>query len=485
MSKSISRRKFLNYGAAVAATAAVVGAGTYLAVKPGGENVTQTITETATVAQTAASTPVAKWPDYSGQKLSIQMLESPFDAPQLAFNTIWKDRTGGDVEIHDVPWASWRDRTFIELTSGAGAFGLLMVAATYWKEDLTNYALDITNWINEDPPAKFDDWLPAVKQYGMTWPDGKIRALPVDFDVPTTFLRKDVFEKLGLKTETIRTPSTMIETLKALNGDKPTKQGGGLDLSGDGKIDFWAFGGNAGRRIEFQTNWKGLFGYYRGGNPKSGREAYFDEKGVPVIDSIEGVRALEDYVEMMKYAVPDLIGMDNSGTSAQMMQGHSGVFPNTGPGWRTTWRDAPDLQPYDEKMGYEMSMGRPPVMYGVGFVIDKNYKNPRMAYEYWKEEVEPDHLKAIQWGNPPWGPNWNDVLTKSGMNDPALMAAYPGFYEKASQNYAQQFWPAIDWARGSEYDDALDGHIVDALVGRVSAKDALRAAADDWKKLAG
>lgn len=473
----ISRRKFVAAGAGIAAVAAVGGAAYYLSRAGPSPTVT---TGSPTVAPTTTTAPVG-YPDFKGREISIMLYEA-LAAPHDTFKEIFNVRTGAKVNIVVVPDDEFHTRVFLEFF---GKTGLDLIAYwTRWKGEMAkgNYLIKLDDWVQANIKDVYDSWPEVIQKQQITFPDGSIRSVAIDGDCSLTFYRKDIFDRMGLDHKKLRTPDGRLEILKALNNGKETAKGGGQDLNGDGKIDFWAYCYHYARKLAYeQTNFQTTWHYYEGEG-----SSLLDENRNPTFNDQNGVDALNMVLEYMKYLVPNGLDTNFSEIMGRYANGEVGMFPDTGGGWRT-WFEKEGFSKVIGKTNYE-PLPVPTAIYGPCVGVNADSKNQDVALEYLKEYIQPEIQLKVNLGRTPWGPNYCDPIQKPIWDNPEIRAAYPGFVEAWSESYGMtgRFTPRWDFPynepNAQELMDLLDYYLNEAYHYKMKPKDALDTCAAEWKK---
>ena len=519
--EKMNRRKYLKYTAGIVGGLVVGAAAGYYGGVSAAPSVTQKLTETVTATQTVTQAvtsaplqgefgpwpptapvvpgwPPAKWAQYPGLQLTGEAVDMYLASHNPdTFGGIWARRHDAQPpKFTPVPYGERHPKIMGDLAAGSDLD--IVYVVWRWRGELRkgDYLLDLTPWYESKFPKAWFDSIPAVKRLSMQYgnkdgtlgsfvDDSRLYGVPIDGDTPMVYYRKDIFKDMGLDPEKLMTPEGRLETYKALNRDKPSDKGGGLDLNNDGKIDCWAWQWMMARRLDqqalFMYHW--MYRQWKAGKPA----AVIDEKRNPLINNEEAVMSLEDLISYIPYMIPGSLTAGFDELQTNYAEGRVAVFPDTGAGWRTSFEN-PEMAPKTAgKTNYMPSM-RGTIYESCLFGVNKRSKHPDEALEYLLEWSSPDiAIKAYE-GLPPWGPSWMDPPYEWMWEDPEFETMYPGFldaWKRAWQMGAE--WPAPDWPadepNADMLMDRLDYWIIEAYTGRMKPKDALDACADEWKTL--
>lgn len=293
---------------------------------------------------------------------------------------------------------------------------------------------------------------------------GHIYNIPYGLDAYVLFYRKDLLAEAG-----IPVPQTWDELISA--AQKLTK-----DVDGDGNIDQWGMATNGISGQVFNTY--SFFNYLltNGGS-------VVDADGKPMFNSPEGVEALQLMVDMRnKYKVmpPDVITYDNNEIHEGFLSGKFAMV--------THW-------PYVYGMTYgtdiEGKVGYAPIPHSAkghsatvlnawSFGIPTMSQNKELAWDLISYLISPEagafeFSKRNDW---PFRKSAYDLAAKE-YTIPADFQAFSNFLFDIANTNSQK----IIMARGGETSIILGDYIDMAMTGKMSAKDALDAAARDINNL--
>lgn len=220
----------------------------------------------------------------------------------------FQELTGMTVKFDVLSEDTYFQKALTELSSGSGAYDMLMVGNQQvgqymnggWLEDLNPYfnnpKLTDMAWYD------MEDLLPSGRAAGQL--DGKQFALPVGSEAGMLFYRKDIFEEKGLKPPT--TFDELYETAKSLKTN---------DMAG------YVTRGKRGLDVIWQ--WTTFLLSYGG--------RYFDEQGQPAFNSPEGIAATEMFVKLLVDAGPEgTMNWSWMEASQNFAQGKSAMYVDAG-----------------------------------------------------------------------------------------------------------------------------------------------------------
>jgi len=391
------------------------------------------------------------------------------------------------IEVTPLSWEVLYPRILQDLTSGAGSFDVttwdLMTAGAIAPGmlDLEAFAKEHPELV--DPNFDDEDFIPTAKYVYGYWKDKRI-GYPFYGAAMFFFYRKDLFSDPALQAKfkaeygrDLAVPKTWEEAkevakffTKKFNPDSPTEYGIALMFP---------------RTHTLFYMYLNFFGPYRRspeGIAKFGKVDldwgdYFTADGLPAFNSEEGVRALQDMIDLMQYA-PDPLGSDYGETLEAFGKGMVAMVPQ----WTAclaSWKESPLLQPFEEKVGVAVMPGGTPVSGGWGLGINAASKNKEVAFRFIQYATSKEGDK-IQWLKYRIGPT-----RKSVVEDPEVLADSPWLKEAyiASLDGASHR-PRIP--EEPRLEDILVGTLSEVLLGQQpNSIETLNLVADEWKKILG
>jgi multiple sugar transport system substrate-binding protein len=353
--KKVSRRRYLEVTGGAIAGLVVGGALGYVAkptVTAPPEVVTSTVTETAmgTVTATATSTAtVAPVMPYQGITLKLVTQTGPFIAgPVYNHRDLWKTRTGGSIEVIEVPYSDLYSKVMTDFTTGTGAYDIVFGPA--WAvPDWSAYTVPLDKYIqNPATNPNWDDIVDAVKDV-VSW-NGHVYGLPCDDASHLLY-----YNKLALEN-----PDHQAKFKAKYGYDIPAANGwldsitwkeyldiaaffNGWDWNGDGKNESGALECMA---RGTQTQWwfwdhTAPYSVIPGGPDKYRGQLYFDPDTMePLVNQPGMVEGVTDFVNVTKVGPPGMLSMSVGETRAAFVAGVTALA--------TDWED-PGVMSIDTK----------------------------------------------------------------------------------------------------------------------------------------
>lgn len=250
---------------------------------------------------------------FEGVTITVFTQPPPFIAkPVQMFAPDWERMTGGKVRLITAPWAELYPKMYSSFALGAHLYDIVIFPAA-WLPDFAGagFLAPLDEFIAQDSRIAWDDILPVYRERIVTW-GGKIYAVPVDGDCHIFYYRKDALEnpeyqkmfkeKYGYDLPVPpRTWKEVRDIAEFFNG---------WDWDNDGRPEY---GVVEARRKDDQAYWT-FFSRAAGYVSISGQPGglFFDPETMkPLINSPGHVKALEDYIEIMRFGVPGMINMDS------------------------------------------------------------------------------------------------------------------------------------------------------------------------------
>jgi len=391
------------------------------------------------------------------------------------------------IEVTPLSWEVLYPRILQDLTSGAGSFDVttwdLMTAGAIAPGmlDLEAFAKEHPELV--DPNFDDEDFIPTAKYVYGYWKDKRI-GYPFYGAAMFFFYRKDLFSDPALQAKfkaeygrDLAVPKTWEEAkevakffTKKFNPDSPTEYGIALMFP---------------RTHTLFYMYLNFFGPYRRspeGIAKFGKVDldwgdYFTADGLPAFNSEEGVRALQDMIDLMQYA-PDPLGSDYGETLEAFGKGMVAMVPQ----WTAclaSWKESPLLQPFEEKVGVAVMPGGTPVSGGWGLGINAASKNKEVAFRFIQYATSKEGDK-IQWLKYRIGPTRKSVVEDPEVlaDSPWLKEAYVASLDGASHRPRIPEEPRLE--------DILVGTLSEVLLGQQpNSIETLNLVASEWKKILG
>lgn len=306
---------------------------------------------------------------YEGKKIVVATAAGDFATSIAEFSKIFKDLTGGEVEVQSFP-DNLFEKAQLGLSSGGQFDVVLMPIAFIHSFAHAELLTDMTPLIESyaSPGFDMDDFIPGLFNTYARYND-KLVALPFKPDAQLFFYRKDLFEdeavkakfkeKVGRDLTVPTTPEEMLEVAafftKSLNPDSPTEYGySTMMVKGASRF-----------------NWFNRLGYYGGSELKDNFELGFTDGS--------GAKALQYIIDLSKYAPSDWLTFDWDTANTFFAQGNAAMMEQW-PGLYLTCNQAES--PTKDKIGYGVTPGSSPTLGGWAFGIVSDSKEQEMAFKF-------------------------------------------------------------------------------------------------------
>ena len=249
------------------------------------------------------------------------------------------------------------------------------------------------------------------------------------------------------------------------------------DFDGDGVPDF--YGAMAYRARSWGWRWWLQRFYAKGGMP-------FDDAMRPLVAGKEGVEALRDYIALTRYMPKDILGWATPQAYPFYAAGHAFsimTYPSI-----ALAAEHPEKSTVRGKNAYCLVPGyivngklvrRSIQGFGNIFYVSSYGKHAEAAYWLiqWLTSKEVS-ARLVTYTDSVFDP-----FMKSHRSDPRVIRSRTKEMVETHLRNAQVSPPLILLQGAVEYDDALDLNIQEALLGRISAEEALNRTATAWEKI--
>ena len=345
----------------------------------------------------------------------------------------YESQTGTHINIAEFPYANLFEKELIDLKARTGAYDLIMLDDPWFPRFANEQLLaDLTPLLQKrglsGPDSDFVEASVALCRH--PYQTGQLYALPYVGNSQLFFYRKDLFEKYSLKP-----PATWNDVLTAANtiqqkGNAPAGPSGtygyvmraaqGNAAVADFMPIFWAFGGEM-----------------------------FDSAGKPIVNSSEGIAALEFMLELGKYSPPGYASFNADEVGAHLLQGTAAMSINW-PAWISSFED-PSKSKVIGKMEFTtLPTAKKPGQAEIGnwlIAIPRDSQNAEAAVTFlvWATSAEQMKRSALR-GNPP--------TRRSLYRDPELLAKNPAYpaqlrsLESSRPRPRTPYWNEIENAFG-------------------------------------
>jgi len=408
----------------------------------------------------------------------------------LAPYEFWKDhfpKAGIAIKIIEVPFEGVYEKEKTEFVAGSGAFDVVTFYPAYIGDFAANgYLEPLDEYMKKQPDGVWnphqEDVLPPFRELYNKWA-GKTYALTIDGDAHMMIYRKDLFanpaEQAAFKAKygkDLRPPETWGDWLQvgAFFTRKKGQKLAGQTLDRD-------FYGSA----EFAK--RGFsFAWFVDRWAASG-ELYFDDTMKPQINTPAAVAALQNFVDSLKNAPPDVRGYGYDELRDALLNGNVAMV--------VQWTDVPKkgADPSQSKVVGKLDYGRVPGLAIGGTVVHRammpvgrvvavaaSSKNKLAAYWVAKHVAYDMSLEDVSTAftglDVNRGVHFKHPEAYTDFKTAAEAASYLDRVKEAlADGYPEIFIPGA-----AQYEDALDLHVNKALAGQETPKQALDAVAKEW-----
>jgi len=405
----------------------------------------------------------------------------------------WKDdfsKAGITIKITEVPFEGVYEKLKTEFVAGTGAFDVVTFYPAYMGDYASNgYLEPLDSYLAKEPAAAWganqEDVLPPFRELYNKWA-GKTYALTIDGDVHVMIYRKDLFEnadeqaayKAKYGTD-LKAPETWADWLQVgafftrPKGEKLAGQT--LDRDFFGSAEFAKRGFSY---AWFIDRWA------------SSGQVYFDDKMVPQVNTPEAVAGLQNFVDSLKNAPPDVRAYGYDELRDALLKGNVAMV--------VQWTDVPKkgADPASSTVVGKLAVGRVPGTVVDGQVIHRaampvgrvvavaaDSKNKEAAYWVAKHIAYDRSLENVSTSL-----TGLDPYRTTQLDHPE---AYTMFGDKAgAETYLSGLkvaladgFPEILIPGAAQYQDVLDLHVNKALAGEETPQAALDAVAVEWNTI--
>lgn len=402
---------------------------------------------------------------YAGIKLNVLM--EHIRATDAIKNLLpeFEKKSGIKVDIEDVHYPLMHEKLIPQLIApeGSGSYSFLEIDS-YWVGEFVsgNWLLPLGDRVASTPSVSLDNYIPSVVDVvGIV--DGVTYMVPVYPYGLGLGYRKDIVESSVFQNaykqkfgRPWRLPQSVREFVKVLEVAQEVTPPNVYGISMEGaRIDpivmewvnyLFSMGG----AIYDRTTWE------------------------PVINSEEGIKALELYVHIMKnFGQPGAAGASVEDMCSVFAQGqavfvviHNHVFP---------WVMDPTMSRVAEKTGYALFPGGVSQLGGFGWGIPKSSPNPDAAWEFlsWVESKEIAYKRAMQ---------GSAVAQEWIYHDPEFLKKYP--WQETTGKIIAQAKPFPIISRSTQMIEVIGENLSAAAIGELTPEQALNKAAKGLAEIA-
>lgn len=347
----------------------------------------------------------------------------------------------------------------------------------------------------------WNDVLPIYRNTVLSW-NGKAYGLPYDGDCINLYYRKDIFEKPQYRTKFMKKYGYPLEAPKTWKEFRDIAQFfNGWDWDGDGKIEY----GMAGLRVKNDISMLQFFAqaaaYAK--NP-SDKAYYFDADTMkPRINNPAFVKALQDYIDFMKFAPPGVTSFSGHDVRNSFVSGDV-VMAMDWADMGTVAANSP-VSIIKDKIGYAQIPGSDTVYNALThqwekkhnstasisgnwmFLVSKNSTHKDLAFAFAAHMTSKEMTKVLTATN---GTAVNPSRYSHFNNPESWVNA--GFTTQSAKAYLDAITVSLSNPNvvyditipgAGEYYQALDAYAYKAVIGEMTPQQAMDGAAKEWDKI--
>lgn len=436
---------------------------------------------------------------FEGTEIVVGVQNVPaIGGPAKAHARTWEQRTGGKVRLVEYPFGELYSAYMTSLNGKGGpAFDVLFYAPA-WAGDFYRH-------LSELPPAlagsdAFDDIHPTYRDRLMKW-DGKWIAVTVDGDLFMGYYRRDLFEDAANRADfrarygyDLQAPSTwrqyrdIAEFFTGRAGPDGKAIFGTAEAFARGGQQFWDVFARAAAYVNHPN--------------RPGAQFFNPDTMRPEIDNPGWVRAVTEYVEILKFCPPGAAGYGIVDSRRAFVEGRTAMSLD----WGDTGPISADakLSSVVDKVGFFVLPGTSEVWNGVERRWDKVAQPHRpsfLAFGGWVASVPKNSRNKeaawdyVLWYNSPENSLRDVVNGDSGVNPfrlthfSSLDAWMSVFSRRAAAEYLRVIKASLDNPYAAldlrlpgfhDYTESFETHLTKAIEGAVGVEAALAAVARDW-----
>ena len=412
-------------------------------------------------------------PTFDGVTVTAALHSGPFVNAWGPHVKRIKELYGINLELVGIPVNELYDKSILELSMGTGAFDIVQYNPG-WVGDYIDFIRPLDDYMDRWDPGWMDIH-EGFREWENTY-GGQRVSLTMDGDVMIFYYNKNMFED----------PKEMADFKSTYGYDlaPPANYDQVLDIQkhfqrdtdGDGTIDQAGYSDPIIKRGRGQYPYlMRLFAYQKEAGIKPN---YFDPDTMePLINTPEGVKALQNYVDTVANGVPGMLQWEWSEAHTCFMTGKCASLIH--------WPDEGLMTAaFTANTGSAMGFADVPSKANMtcgGWVagVTADSQNPEAAYMVLDYILGPDvstHVALYPGGG-------TDLFRQSHFDSAVVKMIAPQEYLDAFDSAIGDIVGELRIPGGFEYYDSLDIQVQKALAGEISAQEALDQAAKNWKKI--
>jgi multiple sugar transport system substrate-binding protein len=262
---------------------------------------------------------------FEGVTLTVITQSPPYIAKPLQMVAPeWEEMTGARIDLVTVPFGDLYTTIMSDFVLGAGRYDIAVFASAWMGDFAGNqYLVDITDWVLPDEQLAFDEIVPTY-QDTVRW-GGRIHGIPLDGDVHTLYYRRDALENDEYRARFEEAYGYPLDVPSSWDQYRDVAEFfHGWDWDGDGRVEYGA--------IEAMQRGGQAFWFFLSRAapivcpPDVLGCLFFDPETMePRIDNPGFVRALEQWIEILEFGMPGMIGFDSGDVRSQFAAGQAAL----------------------------------------------------------------------------------------------------------------------------------------------------------------
>jgi len=216
---------------------------------------------------------------------------------------------------------------------------------------------------------------------------------------------------------------------------------------------------------------------------------FFDENGVPLLDTDQGIKAAEEHVRSLQWANKDALSWiwaEQYGSMANLQSAMCSTYTNIAKFNDRYEADGKPATPLTGKLSSFLPPGnkfgdtlirRSVIYYNINAEVSAQSKHAEAAYLFlqWASSTR---IYSLLSANP--GGTF-DPFQSANFDDPLVVATYHDYHVPVIRETIRRSCPSINFAGQNALDNALDEQLQAALTGQIKPAEAMKKATESWK----
>ena len=413
---------------------------------------------------------------------------------------IFEKETGATIRVVTPGWVDTIEKTKESLNDSKINYDIFVII-TSWGGSLLgeNHIAVVPQWVKDK--IEWDDVLPIYKDTILSW-NNKTYGLPYDGDCVNLYYRKDIFNNKKNRANFLKEYGYELTPPKTWKMyEDVARFFNAWDWDNDGKIEYGMVGNRSKGFASILQFFTRAAAYAKHPDDKA---FYFDIKTMkPRINNKGFVKALEDYISIMKYAPKEMLNYQIHDIRKSFVSGDVAMAID--------WADMgtmavnSDMSVVKDKIGYALLPASDKVYNSQTkkwdniynnvssiagnwtILVNKDSKNKKLAFEFAAHMTSKKltkKLTTLSWTavNPSRYSHFNNTSAwqESGFSEESAKE-YLDIISQSLEN--KNVMVDIRIPGASEYYDAISNSIDLALKGELTPQEALDKASLEWEKI--